>query len=230
MVEVSPTHVQPRRGALTLADVNHDRRGYAEYREIANRNGILLAQAKYSEVRRAGEFAHPGDQNWYHHLNLAGWLDHSFFHVHEFVTGSTRSGERVAGHNFSESFSIGEASMTNPQGGSATWSGTMAGVRRDRFSVLLSPQAGTLNHRVLGDATIMIDDFSNPDVDVVLNNITNTDTGENMADMIWDDLPLTRGVFRGEGMTGSFYGPNHEEVGGAFYRENVGGAFGAKRE
>ena len=28
----------------------------------------------------------------------------------------------------------------------------------------------------------------------------------------------------------TFYGPNHEEVGGVFERDNIVGAFGAKRQ
>ena len=53
-------------------------------------------------------------------------------------------------------------------------------------------------------------------------------------DMNWEDIPLTSGSFQsGSGsdqISGQFYGPNHEEVGGVFERNQILGAFGAKRE
>jgi hypothetical protein len=52
--------------------------------------------------------------------------------------------------------------------------------------------------------------------------------------MNWQDIPLASGSFQsGSGrnqISGQFYGPNHEEVGGVFERNQVIGAFGAKRE
>ena len=49
--------------------------------------------------------------------------------------------------------------------------------------------------------------------------------------MTWENLPVRNGRF-GEGfddptIEGRFYGPNHEEVGGIFERNQIIGAFGA---
>jgi len=53
-------------------------------------------------------------------------------------------------------------------------------------------------------------------------------------DWTWEDLSLTDGAFQSGSSTnrvqGRFYGPNHEEVGGAFERNQVLDAFGAARQ
>ncbi|MCY4498212.1 MAG: transferrin-binding protein-like solute binding protein [Rhodospirillaceae bacterium] len=55
--------------------------------------------------------------------------------------------------------------------------------------------------------------------------------------MIWSAIPVTVGGFERASagaaknvIKDKFYGPNHEEVGGIFERDQVLGAFGAARQ
>ncbi len=55
--------------------------------------------------------------------------------------------------------------------------------------------------------------------------------------MIWSVIPVTAGGFERASagaaknvIKDKFYGPNHEEVGGIFERDQVLGAFGAARQ
>ena len=88
--------------------------------------------------------------------------------------------------------------------------------------------AATAGNFVRGDATLTAD-FAAVNVDVVFNNIRDLTTSAPRADITWNDIPITGGAFRTDTIQGSFYGQNHEEVGGIFGRSNLQGAFGAKR-
>ena len=73
-----------------------------------------------------------------------------------------------------------------------------------------------------------VPDFSAPRVDIAFTE--RTDDG---ADMRWTGIPVSGSSFRhGSGadrIEGSFYGPQAVEVGGIFERDQIIGAFGAKR-
>ena len=51
--------------------------------------------------------------------------------------------------------------------------------------------------------------------------------------MIWTGIPVIDGGFAtgadGDSIEARFYGPNHEEVGGIFERDEILGSFGATR-
>ncbi len=86
---------------------------------------------------------------------------------------------------------------------------------------------------IQGDATINLYS-SESNVDVSFTNIYDLNTRRQRNDMNWIDIPAADGTF-GEGfganqIYGQFYGPSHEEVGGVFERDNIVGAFGAKKE
>ena len=78
-------------------------------------------------------------------------------------------------------------------------------------------------------------DFASSNLDVAITRIYD-DEANRRTDIIWTDVPLGsggsfgRGVSDGDKIEGTFYGPNHEEVGGVFERNNIVGAFGAKRQ
>ena len=98
--------------------------------------------------------------------------------------------------------------------GSATWAGTMVALDSN-------------NEPVRGGATLTIDDLSTPAVDVEL-------TPEGYSSMTWDALSVTGGRFSarasaGDSIKGAFYGPEAQEVGGVFERNQLLGAFGATR-
>jgi len=89
-----------------------------------------------------------------------------------------------------------------------------------------------------GEATATVD-FVNSDMDLTFSNLVdlndaNRNSALNGMNWTWQNLSLTDGVFRSGSSTnqikGQFYGPNHEEVGGTFERNQVIGAFGAARQ
>ncbi len=86
---------------------------------------------------------------------------------------------------------------------------------------------------IAGDAVLTIADFPDPRIAVTFTNIKDLGTDQARDDMTWSGIPLTDGGFAtgtaGNSIQGQFYGPGHEEVGGVFERNQVIGAFGAKR-
>ena len=150
-----------------------------------------------------------------------GWLEHNWF----FVAGITTTDETVGVVSAPFSMSVGDATGSNPVRGSATWSGVMSGV-----DVSVSYY---LNH-IRGDADLTIADFADPKLDVAFTNIRDVDASRQRPDMTWDDVPMTSGGFAsgsdGNSIQGKFYGPGHGEAGGIFERDQVIGAFGAKRQ
>ena len=94
---------------------------------------------------------------------------------------------------------------------------------------MVGVDAGT-GERVEGDAMINVDDFADADVDIEFASIVGTNGGTWSA-LRWENVPLDAGGFRaGDAsgfVAGVFYGPDHEEVGGAFERDRLVGAFGS---
>lgn len=209
------------------------------------RRGVSLAE----KTRVSGR---GGDATGYR--ALAGWLDHSFFLIHTPGIEAASEGHRVSPHYYG-AYSIGNAADSNPGvsvGAAATWSGMMVGIR------IAEPDGF-----VRGDAEITVSrPGGNPDllVDVEFTNMKDERTGVRFDDVSWEGLALEDGSFGvapvgdGEahitrhparrGVSGRFYGQNHEEVGGLFsfgasVAENdgvggdihdVSGAFGAGRD
>ena len=149
----------------------------------------------------------------------AGWLDSSVFGLGILsVTEGSDTIRRLT------SYSFGSASGSNPTAiaseTSATWRGVAVGYMRNRSEI------------VEGNAVVDIEDLSSPRVDVEIRLGT-----PRRAVVHYQQVPLTGGNFErdttGTGWThvkGSFYGENHEEVGGFFTNVNYYGAFGAKRQ
>ena len=217
------------------------KRRFPDLEFIERRRGVSLAERR--------QVSGVGDETTSYRA-LAGWMDHSFFLVE--TPGSEAA---PGGHLLFGAYSIGAAAGSNPSisiGGTATWSGIRSGFRVS--------DPGNFIH---GDATITV---SNPHgvpdlfVDVEFSNLVDEQTEEDFDDVSWRGLELKNGSFgvvpvdggmahasrhpaRG-GISGRFFGPNHEEVGGLFritrsgaddYRiggdsYDVSGAFGAKRD
>ena len=119
--------------------------------------------------------------------------------------------------------SIGQSAGTNPVSGSATWTGLMAGVKYDN--------AG-FGAEVLGDADMRVD-FAAATLDLAFTNIIEQASEAPAAAIVWQDVPMKNGAFStSDGhLEGNFYGPNHEEAGGAFdHRDGIAGVFTIKRE
>ena len=149
-----------------------------------------------------------------------GWLDHSYFTTEVREVRDPDRGGVLAGLSF-QAYSLGNATGTAPVSGSAVWQGMMVGAYHyDEGSA-----------HVAGDARVTFD-FANVDLDVALTNIR--DANRAHPDMIWQNMPVRQGRFWAgsdpNSLQGQFYGPNHEEVGGVFERNQIIGAFGAKRQ
>ena len=129
---------------------------------------------------------------------------------------------RPSESTFTEAHSLGKANGSSPASGSAVWPGTMAGGDENK-------ETATFGNLVIGDATVRIDDFARPAVDIALTGIADATTGKRHADIRWNDMSLSGWAFSSETLSGRFYGPNHEEVGVIFLRNSISGAFGTKR-
>lgn len=206
----------PVRVGLDFADVEGPTgMGLPQYEAAGTQGGISLAEHRRTS---SGSSTYSEEQ-----LKLGGWQDYSFFFLHNWRY--VQSGVTIRVGSVSTAYSVGSANATNPLQGSATWRGAMIGVETDGDYEL--PQ------KIQGNARLTIDDFSQPAVNVSFTEIVNKGTGRSLDDMTWDDLALTNGSFLGfhsGRIYGQFYGPNHEEVGGIFTRDNVRGAFGAARQ
>ena len=120
--------------------------------------------------------------------------------------------------------SLGTGSGTNPISGSATWNGAMAGIKIS---------GSTPGPAVTGDARMQVD-FINVTSDLEFTGIAEISSGgvagARSPDMVWRDMPMNGGAFRGQGLEGRFYGPNHEEAGGVFDETNMTGSFTLVRQ
>ena len=173
-------------------------------------------------------------------LRYGGWLGNSAFAVHSGVLTDGEPGqEGYVEENIIHSYSIGLPINSNPVSGSASWTGMMVGAD-------VSEGSSTTGNFVHGNATLTVD-FAAANVGVSFDEITDLTTGRSHPDMDWTDIPMEDGSFAagttpGEAdflgeyrpeeinhIRGQFYGNDHGEVGGIFTRNNLHGAFGAKR-
>ena len=173
---------------------------------LATRGGIDVYNASDTDTSDPGGFT--AEAHAY-----GGWLDYGAF----FIPMTTlRDTEAADDAHVTVALSIGDTG-TLPVCGSATWAGAMVGV-----------DYGRAYRAVTADAELSIPDLSAPRVDVAFTH--RSDRG---PDMRWASIPVTGNGFRhGDGpdsIEGTFYGPNAEETGGIFERDQIICAFGAKR-
>lgn len=197
--------------SLSISDFAQESEGtWPEAAETYRGVSIVRASAQVSGVGALAVFG--------------GWLDHNYF----FVAHATITDDEYGDVSAPLALTIGDATGTNPfsVSGTATWSGIMVGTD-------VSATA-TRSHLLRGDADITIADFMNPSVDVAFTNIRNLNTDALRNDMTWSGIPLAAGSFQQgsdeDSIQGTFFGPNHEEVGGVFERNRVVGTFGVKRQ
>ena len=162
----------------------------------------------------------------FHDLHsYAGWMEHSFFastvvlykHDTDPDQGVIQTYGTIAGN----------ATNTNPET-EATWTG---------FATARDHNIATdLESVVTGDASISVSISEQVLANVYLTGMTNTTTGQAYADMIYENMPVTDGQFSryhadDDRLSGVFYGPDHEEVGGVFdHPEGLVGAYGGDRD
>ena len=184
-----------------------------EYQPVMTRNGIEMVQSRETVIEDDGTIIDA--------FGYGAWMAHNAFAADaalvEFASGG--------GHAIVSGISFGNAAGSPPVGGSATWTGVMVGADVDTDSP------------VQGDASVIVD-FAAIDLDVAFTNIFALDTGIGLDAMQWSELSIgDDGRFGSDSLHGTFYGPNHEEVGGVFQsnsglfqRNEIIGSFGARRD
>lgn len=189
--------------------------------EIKTVNGVTLVEG-YG--LRAGERAFSA-------RFFGAWLEGGAFFVNKTtLTVRNERGDPVGLGTVFDASALGvtgDAAPAPVQGKSATWTGMMIGadvsdtVTRGQF--------------LRGDATLVIDDLANPDVDVAFSDLQDLETGARLADRViapWQDIPLDGGSFGNKPVgsddyiQGRFVGEDHAGVVGIFERDDVVGSFG----
>ena len=182
---------------------------------IMTKNGIPLYRVNNSGYGNYGD-----DTRWYDNLRYGGWMDHSEFWVDAEIETFEGDFEGARGRGWA----WGAATKTNPTTGPFVWTGVMVGRNSDLESTRVS-------NVIQGDAAISteLSQAGNMSVDVAFSNIKDLNTGGSIADIAWSDLPVVDGSFETSTILGSFFGTQHEEVVGVFQRNDIIGAFGARR-
>ncbi len=156
-----------------------------------------------------------------------GWLDHSLFSTESVLLRSDIFPDQGAMVSFSYSFGFSTEENPSAAGGSARWEGLMIG--RDMRA---SASRGQV---VRGDADVTVEfGGAGTTADVEFTDIANAGTDERFGDMAWRSMAVEKGGFvqrnsPDDTISGRFYGPGEEEVGGIFEREGIAGAFGGQR-
>lgn len=156
--------------------------------------------------------------------SYAGWMEHSFFaatvvlfkHDDDPDQGVIQTYGTVAG-NITETNPVTEA----------TWIG---------FATARDHNIATdLESVVVGDARISVRIDDEVLADVRLTDLGNAGTGQAYTDMIFEGMSVTDGQFSryhtdDNRLSGAFFGPSHEEVGGVFdHPQGLVGAFGGRK-
>ena len=180
---------------------------------LRERRGVSLVRQERSGTDRGYEA-------------YGGWLEHSLFGTR--LTRFTEEAGPSRGASIVSSYSLGISTGENPSAeGSARWEGLMLG--RD-----LRASAGR-GQVIRGDADVTVE-FGAAAItaDVAFTDIVNIETGAAQNDMAWRGMVVEDGGFArrnapDDTVSGRFYGPGEEEVGGVFERDGIAGAFGGRR-
>ena len=156
-----------------------------------------------------------------------GWLDHSLFATESILLTNDIFPDK--GATVVESYATGFSTGENPGAadGSASWEGLVIG--RDMSA---SESRGQV---VVGNADVTVDFAADSmTADVEFTGIVNVETDDAHDDMAWSGIAVDEGAFGhhdavDDTISGRFFGPDEEEVGGVFERNGIAGAFGGRR-
>ncbi len=197
---------------------------------VLQTNGISLENAELSLLRerRGVSLVRTESSGTYSDTEAyGGWLEHSLFATHSALF--TNDTDPDKGATLVTSYSLGFSTEENPSAadGSARWEGLMLG--RDMRA---SDSRGQV---IRGDADVTVDFAADGmTADVEFTEIVNIETGDLQNDMAWRGMAVEEGGFArtdapDDTISGQFYGPNEEEVGGVFEQGGIAGAFGGRR-
>lgn len=201
-------------GFLTINRVSHFSVENWELDLLRERRGVTLVREEVSSAYADAEA-------------YGGWIEHSFFRIQG--TLFTNDDDPDKGATIASTYSLGFSSGENPNvaEGSARWEGLMLG-----HDMRASPDRGQV---LRGDADVTVE-FGAAAItaDVAFTDIVNIETGDAQNDMAWRGMAVEEGGFArrnapDDTITGRFYGPGEEEVGGVFERDGIAGAFGGRR-
>lgn len=157
--------------------------------------------------------------------DYGGWMQYSFFvSSARIFTNELDPDEGVVRVS---AYANGYSTRTNPEM-EATWTGFVSA--RDRRA------ATDIESVVTGDASISVNIGAQVLADVYLTGMANVTTGQTYADVTYENLVVTDGQFSrrhadNERLSGVFYGPGHEEVGGVFEApQGLLGAYGGAKQ
>lgn len=154
-----------------------------------------------------------------------GWMQHSYFF--SLARLYTHEEDPDEGVRRVTAYANGYSTGTNPEV-QATWTGFVTASDRS--------VATNLESVVTGDASISVTIDTQVLVDVNLTDMANRTTGQVYADVSYDDMLVTDGQFSryhadNDRLSGTFFGPDHEEVGGVFeHPQGLLGAYGGDRD
>ena len=176
-----------------------------EHQAVMTINGVQTVQSRDLSTNDEGTLSVG---------SYGAWMNYNAFSIEaslvEYPDGSAEA--IIVGWSF------GDATGSPPVRGAATWEGAMIGADLGF--------GGTIQ----GDASITVD-FAEIDADVSFTNVFDLDAKTAIDSMHWSNLAIgADGRFGSSDIKATFYGQNHEEVGGVFERNNIVGAFGATRE
>ncbi len=199
-----PVSVQETPDGLGLEHLGNDPIELA-YELAEGSEGVDLARITRPSDYDVATFSYHG---W------AGWAEHNFFYVtvSELIEDDPL---RPSQATFFNSYSIGNATGTHPHGSETfVWKGVMAGIDVSDLDTEGNP--------VRGDASVYFEHGVSPALDVVFTNIMDLKANTRRRDISWRGVPVTdQGGFDTTGLSGRFYGPNHEEVGGVFINNQI---------
>lgn len=156
--------------------------------------------------------------------SYGAWMEHSFFAA----TATMYTNDLDPDQGVVQTYGTvtGNTTNTNPEI-EAVWTG---------FATARDHNIATdIESVVTGDARISVSIGESVTADVRLSGLANITTGQTYTDMVYNGMAVTEGQFSryhadNNRLSGVFYGPNHEEVGGVFdHPQGLVGAFGGRK-
>ncbi len=157
--------------------------------------------------------------------SYGGWMEYSFFASTVVLYKADDDPDQGVIQTYGTI--NGNATNTNPEV-EATWTG-FATARDHNI-------ASDMESVVTGDASISVTIGTQVLANVHLTDMSNITTGQAYTDMIFENMPVEDGQFSryhadNNRLSGAFFGPDHEEVGGVFdHPEGLVGAYGGARQ
>ena len=178
-------------------------------RAVLSKNGVTLLEYAGANLRAYG-----------------AWLEHSAFAVQRESGTVNVAGAGDVSFHFRHGMAGGDLTGSRPSV-DATWTGVMVGT---------PDQGGRRGNYLQGDASLTYASADNT-LDATFSSIVNLNTGRAHSTTLlsFGNVPVTAGGTFASGtggnrIRGGLYGPDHAEATGVFEKNDIVGAFGARKE